>query len=65
MSNEFVYQARAKLADGRVGIITITAYDRADAKHQFAHHYWGFCEGKEQKLDKVDLRTVKLWEGEQ
>lgn len=64
MTNEFIYQASARLDDGRVAIVTIAAYDRDDAKYQLAHSYWGRLEdGTDAKLGHVDLRTVKLWEG--
>ena len=63
MTNEFVYQARARLADGTQAICTTNAYDRDDAKFIFSHSYWGLVNGKEEKLERVDLRTVKLWEG--
>lgn len=64
MTNEFVFQARARLDDGRNAVITIAAYDRDDAKYQLAHLYWGRLEdGTDAKLARVDLRTVKLWEG--
>ena len=65
MTNEFVFQARARLDNGQTAIITTNAYDRDDAKYQFAHFYWGrLADGTDVKLGRVDLRTVKLWEGE-
>lgn len=55
-----IYEALIQLEDGRIGIGTVEAKDRDDAKWEFAHSPVVVIDGKQTSIKQVDYRTVKL-----
>ena len=64
MTSELIYQARATFKDGAKAIITIAAASKDDAKFEFHHCNLALHRDIEKTVAAVDLRTVKVWEGD-